>query len=134
MADWIREHFRPERRYASSLHDRMTGPQRLDSGERWGCRRGKRDTPSPFHGVPSVDPPDPEVTGEGGKGLRMVAPKGTGSEVAVDGGRHGGGPGVLSTRVGCRATAERVRALMDEDRDEEEAWDTESEEGGPGPP
>ena len=38
------------------------------------------------------------------------------------------------TRVGSRASAERVRARVDEDRDGEEALEQEGEEDGPGPP
>ena len=38
------------------------------------------------------------------------------------------------TRVGSRASAERARVRVDEDRDGEETLGQESEEDGPGPP
>ena len=38
------------------------------------------------------------------------------------------------TKVGSRASAERARARVDEDRDGEEALEQEGEEDGPGPP
>ena len=39
-----------------------------------------------------------------------------------------------NTRVGSRASAERARTRVDEDRDGEEIPGQESEEDGPGPP
>ena len=39
-----------------------------------------------------------------------------------------------STRVGCRASAEMARLRADEDKGDEETWESEVEEGGPGPP
>ena len=39
-----------------------------------------------------------------------------------------------STRVGYRVSSERARALADEGRGEEAAWDSDGEEGVPGTP
>ena len=119
----------------SFLHDRMTGPQRLETDERWWCNCGRQ---SRYHLSAECQAWAPQIRDlwrKIGKDCHWEHPRAPAlrwlwKEEATE--------SVLefleSTRVVCRASAEVARARVDEDRGGGAARGAEGEEGGPGPP
>ena len=117
----------------SFLHDRMTGPQRLDSDECWWCNCGKGQSRHHlFTKCWSWPPKIRELWLRVGKDCGWEHPRAPAlrwlwkDDAVVE--------FLENTRVGSRALAELARARVDEDRDGEEIPGQESEEDGPGPP
>ena len=106
----------------SFLHDRMSGPQRLDFDECWWCRCGKRQSRHHLFVECKIWTPQIRTLWQrvgkdcGWEHLRASALRWLWKDGAV-----GAVVEFLeSTRVGCRASAELARARVDEGRDGEE--------------
>ena len=113
----------------SFLHDRMTGPQRLDSDECWWCGCGRRQTRHHlFTGCRAWTPKIRELWQRVGKDCGWEHPRAPAPRWLWEDDAVGAVVNFLeSTRVGSRASAGMARARVDEVRGEE------GEEGGPGP-
>ena len=120
----------------SFLHDRMTGPQRLESDGCWWCNCGRRQSRHHlFTECRAWAPQIRELWRRFRKDCsweRRRAPalrwlwKDDAVVAVVE--------FLESARVGYRASAEMARARVDEDRGEEDAWVSEGEEGRLGLP
>ena len=84
----------------SFLHERMTEAQRVESSECWWCNCGRRQ--SRHHLFTEFRAWDPRSGGGGGGSarLRVGAPEGAGSQVAVGGEGYLGSAGVLGGHPG----------------------------------
>ena len=120
----------------SFLHDRVTGSQRAESDECWWCNCGRRQSRHHlFTECRAWMPQIRELWRRIGKDCGWEHPRAPALRWLWKDDAVGAVVGFLeSTRVGSRASAERARARVDEDRDGEEALGQESEEDGPGPP
>ena len=108
-------------------HDRMTGPQRLGSDERWWCCSGARQSRHHLFMECSAWAPRSGCFGKGSERSahwehsRAPALRWLWREAATG--------AVLdfleSTRVGCRVSAEISRLRVDEDRGGEDVWSSE---------
>ena len=83
-----------------SLHDRMTGPQQLESEKCWWCNRGKRQTRYHLFTECRAWTLQIRALWSSGKGLPLGAPEGAGAAMAMEGGGHGGGFGIFGEGVG----------------------------------
>ena len=63
-------------------------------------QRQERVAPPSAYGMLGLGPSDPEVVGEGGKGLQVEVSKSAGGEKAVEGGGHRGCSGVSGGDIG----------------------------------
>ena len=120
----------------SFLHDRMTGPQQLDSDGCWWCNSGARQSRHHLFIECRAWAPQTRTLwrriGEDCHWEHPRAPalrylwKEEATEVVLE--------FLESTRVGRRMPAEVAGLRVDEVRGEEDAWSSEGSEGGPGPP
>ena len=120
----------------SFLHDRMSGPQRLDSDECWWCKGGKRQSRHHlFVECKSWTPQIRTLWQRVGKDCGWEHPRAPALRWLWKDDAVGAVVEFLeSTKVGSRASVELARARVGEDRDGEGVPGQESEEDGPGPP
>ena len=120
----------------SFLHDRMTGPQRLESDGCWWCNcRRRQSRHHLFTECRAWAPQIRELWRRVGKDCGWEHPRAPALRWLWKDDAVGAVVEFLeNTRVGCRASAEMARARVDEGRGEEDAWVSEGEEGGPGQP
>ena len=120
----------------SFLHDRMTGPQRAESDECWWCNCGKRQSRHHlFTECRAWMPQIRKLWRRIGKDCGWEHPRAPALRWLWKDDAVGAVVEFLEgTRVDSRASAERARGRVDEDRDGEETLGQESEEDGPGPP
>ena len=120
----------------SFLHDRMTGPQRLEPDECWRCICGRGQ--SRFHlflECKAWAPLIRELWKRVGKDCRWEHPRAPALRWLWKGDAVRALVKFLEdTRVGSRASVEMARLRRDEDREGEETLGQENEEDGPGPP
>ena len=119
----------------SFLHDRMSGPQRLDSDECWWCRCGKRQSRHRLFVECKIWSQIRTLWQRVGKYCGWEHPRAPVLRRLWKDGAVGVVVEFLeSTRVGNRASGELARVRVDESKDGEEVPGQESEEDGPAPP
>ena len=115
------------------LHERVTGPQRLETSDSWWCNCGRRQ--SRHHLFTEWAPQIRELWKRVGKDCGWEHPRAPALRWLWKDDAVGAVVEFLeSTRVGSRASAEAARARMDEGRDGDEVPGQGSEEDWPGPP
>ena len=120
----------------SFLHDRMTGPQRLEKDECWWCSNGRRQSRHHlFTECQAWTPQIRELWRRVGKDCGWDHPRAPTLRWLWKDDAIGAVVELLeNTRVGSRASAEMTRARIDGGREGDEVLGQESEEDGPGPP